>query len=415
MSTIISKQMQIGTSGTATDNFTIRQPATPDGTVRIANGNSGTTTDLVTVTSAGNMTVVGTTSVAALAVNGNNISAVNSLGFRNRIINGNMVIDQRNNGASVTVNTTVQYPVDRFSPQFSTTTGTAQRSTVAPAGFSNSLLITNGTGASPSSGQYNGFRHEIEGFNTADLSWGTANALTITLSFWVRSSITGTYAGRLANSGDARIYVFTYTISAANTWEYKTITIAGDTSGTWATDNTRGIQIIWDLGSGSNFNGTAGVWGTSNVTRTSGSVNWIATSSATFQITGVQLEAGTVATPFEQIDYGRELLMCQRYFETTLTVAPANSMSVPETGAFAITDGVAVSFFQYRVQKRAVPTVIFYAPLATSPAGKVRNASTGSVESISGTTITPSVVGFGIASGANSQHYQLGVAVSAEL
>ena len=298
---------------------------------------------------------------AAVNIGGNNISAVNSLGFRNRIINGNMVIDQRNAGASITINSTVQYPVDRFSPQFSTTTGTAQRSTVAPAGFSNSLLITNGTGASPSSGQYNGFRHEIEGFNTADLSWGTANALTITLSFWVRSSITGTYAGRLANSGDARIYVFTYTISAANTWEYKTITIAGDTSGTWATDNTRGIQIIWDLGSGSNFNGTAGVWGTSNVTRTSGSVNWIATSSATFQITGVQLEAGTVATPFERRDYGRELIMCQRYY--------IGMNGEAFLGGYQLSGGGTAVSVPFPVAMRASPTVTLTSTGAIGMAG----------------------------------------------
>jgi len=300
-----------------------------------------------------------------------------SIGMRNRIINGDMRIDQRNAGASITVNSTIQYSVDRFSPQFATTTGTAQRSTVAPAGFSNSMLITNGTGASPSAAQYNGFRHEIEGFNTADLGWGTANAAPITISFWVRSSITGTYAGRLANAGDARSYVFTYTINAANTWEYKTITIAGDTSGTWATDNTRGIQVIWDLGSGSNFHGTAGSWAAGNFTRTSGSANWIATSSATFYITGIQLEAGTVATPFERRPYGTELALCQRYYQRIYSF-------IEGTAAPSGFNGYV--YWHFKTSMRAAPTVV---NSGTAAVGSVYNANTENVGLFASAGTTP--------------------------
>ena len=248
-------------------------------------------------------------------------------GSRNRIINGDMRIDQRNAGASV--NTNGSYPVDRFRQDFA---GggviTAQRSTTAPAGFTNSASLTVSTAdSSIAAGDYYLLQHRIEGFNTADFGFGAAGAATVTMSFWARSSVTGTYGAALHNDNDTRAYVFTYTINAVNTWEYKTITIAGDTTGTWSTGNTTGISIIFDFGSGTNFNGTAGTWAGSNVFRTSGCVNWIANSGATFYITGVQLEAGTVATPFERIDYSESLRRCQRYYQTTGGVGRAASAS----------------------------------------------------------------------------------------
>jgi hypothetical protein len=159
-----------------------------------------------------------------------------------------------------------------------------------------------------------GIRQTIEGFNIADLGWGTANAQTVTISFWARSSITGTYTVSLFNTAFNRSYVATYTISAANTFEYKTITIAGDTTGTWATDNSGGINLYFDLGSGSNFQTTAGAWGASGYLRTSGSANWISTNGATFYITGVQLEKGSQATAFEWRPYGAELALCKMYY-----------------------------------------------------------------------------------------------------
>jgi hypothetical protein len=240
----------------------------------------------------------------------------NSMGFRNRIINGDMRIDQRNAGASVGFNTSSNFGVDRFKTYNTVGSGsTVQRSTTAPAGFSNSLLFTVGTGASPSASSECIFFQPIEGFNVSDLGFGTASASSVTVSFQVRSSVTGTYAFRLRNQAGNRSYVATYTVNAANTWETKSVTIAGDTSGTWATDNTIGILLTFDLGSGSDYNTTAGAWQAGSYTRTSGCVNFIATSGATFYITGVQLEAGSVASPFERRDYGRELMMCQRYYE----------------------------------------------------------------------------------------------------
>ncbi len=247
-------------------------------------------------------------------------SPPNSMGFRNRIINGDMRISQAQAGASISVSTDPSprnFPVDRF---FCSASGggvyTAQRSTTAPAGFTNSLILTVTTAdSSIAAGDVYYMCQAIEGFNVADLGWGSASAQTITLSFWVRSSIAGTYSGALRNNAVNRSYAFSYTINAANTFEYKTVTITGDTSGTWTTDNSCGIFVDWDLGSGTNFNGTANAWSAGNFLRNSSGTNWIATSGATFYITGVQFEAGTVASPFERRDYGREFDMCRRYYE----------------------------------------------------------------------------------------------------
>ena len=254
--------------------------------------------------------------------------------FKNRLINGNMTIDQRNAGASVTPasGTYNNYCVDRF--PFSTDGGggriTAQQSSTVPAGFSNSLSLTVQTvDSSIGSGDQYWLEQRIEGNNVADMGFGTANASTFTLSFWVRSSVTGTYSISLRSTvGSARSYVATYVINAANTWEQKTITVAGDTSGTWVTTNSTGLQVLWDLGSGSNFQGTAGSWQTANLYRTSGSVNWISNSGATFFLTGVQLEKGSTATSFDYRPYGTELALCQRYYQqskASLSVASGSN------------------------------------------------------------------------------------------
>ena len=251
-------------------------------------------------------------------INGMTPTAQSLQGFRNRIINGDMRIDQRNNGASVTVNSpTAVYPVDRFFGEGQSADGvfTLQRSSVAPSGFTNSVIATVTTAdSSIGASQYYLFSQSIEGFNVADLGWGTSSAQPVTLSFWVRSSVTGTFGGVVANSSQSRSYPYTFSISSANTWEYKTVTITGDTTGTWLTDNGIGMRVRWSIGAGSSIVGTANAWAGSFLAGATGQTNLVATSGATFFITGVQLEAGSVATPFERRDYGRELAMCQRYY-----------------------------------------------------------------------------------------------------
>jgi hypothetical protein len=242
-----------------------------------------------------------------------------SLGFRNRIINGDMRIDQRNAGASVTPSTLYNtYTLDRWNTVYSVGSKFSVQqnagSVTPPSGFKNYLGVTSLSAYTPGSGEQYTLVQNIEGYNVADLGWGAAGAQTVTLSFWVRSSLTGTFGGVLGNSAANRTYPFTYTISAANTWEQKTVTVAGDTTGTWLTTNGTGVQVIFSLGAGSTYLGTAGAWSGSTYTGATGQANIVATSGATFYITGVQLEAGSVASPFERRPYGTELALCQRYY-----------------------------------------------------------------------------------------------------
>ena len=242
-------------------------------------------------------------------------------GFKNRIINGDMRIDQRNAGASVTP-TASAYVTDRWKAILSQSSKFSfQRSTTVPAGFQYSEICTSLSAFSSAAGDIFRLSHFIEGFNTADLDFGSANAQTVTLSFWVRSSLTGTFAAGLINDSATRSYVSTYTISAANTWEYKTITIPGDTTGTWDKTNNVGIGINFDLGSGTSSNTTANSWQAGAFSRVSGAQSVVGTNGATFYITGVQLEKGSTATSFDYRPYGTELQLCQRYFE----VLPVNS------------------------------------------------------------------------------------------
>jgi hypothetical protein len=244
-----------------------------------------------------------------------------------------MLIDQRNAGAAITVAAAGNgYGADRFyCENFQSGTLTIQQSSTAPTGFNNSLVHTVTVTDTPGASDYLFQSTSIEGLNMADLGWGTANAQSVTLSFWVRSSVTGTYGIGLRNSAGNRSYVATYTVNAANTWEQKLISITGDTSGTWLTTNGLGVRIFWDLGSGSNLNGTANAWNAGSYWRTSGCVNWIANSGATFYITGIQLEPGTVATPFERRSYGAELALCQRYYfqPTGIWVVTTAAVAVP--------------------------------------------------------------------------------------
>ena len=237
--------------------------------------------------------------------------------FKNRIINPGMAIDQRNAGASVTP-TDGAYTLDRWIFEITQSSKfTAQQnagSVTPPAGFTNYLGITSSSAYSVVAGDYFLFSQFIEGLNTYDLAWGTASASPVTLSFWVRSSLTGTFGGSLENSGGSRSYVFSYTINSANTWEQKTITIAGDTTGTWLTTNGRGISCRFSFGTGSTWTKAAGSWSATRGFGVTGGTSVVGVNGATFYITGVQLEKGSTATSFDYRPYGTELNLCQRYY-----------------------------------------------------------------------------------------------------
>ena len=246
------------------------------------------------------------------------------LSFKNRLINGDMVISQRNGTSSITPTATSfpwTYNVDRWltvqsqASKFSVQQN--QGSVTPPAGFTNYLGITSLAATSLGASDVYLLQQRIEGFNIADLGWGTANAQPVTLSFWTRSSLTGAFGGSFTNNADNRSYAFSYTINAANTWEYKTITVLGDTTGAWEATSAAGILVSFSLGVGSTNTGAGGSWVAGLRLTPTGSVSIVGTNGATFQITGVQLEKGTVATSFDYFPFGTELMLCQRYFTRT--------------------------------------------------------------------------------------------------
>jgi hypothetical protein len=273
-----------------------------------------------------------------------------------------MRIAQRGTAA---VTASDSYPVDRFFVGNSTDGAfSAQQDSSAPTGFINSTKITVTTAdASVTTTQALQFRHIIEGTNVADLAWGTANAKTVTLSFWVRSSLTGTFGGAFNNSAFNRSYPFTYTISVADTWEYKTITVSGDTSGTWLTTNGTGLSIRFGLGVGPDRSGTAGSWAGASYISATGAVSVIGTLNATWFITGVQLEVGSVATPFERRPFGTELQLCQRYYQEI--VRDGAYWGVGAVTSAAAVRGPMIRFLQ---TMRAAPTVTL--PTAGSLSGQ---------------------------------------------
>jgi hypothetical protein len=319
-----------------------------------------------------------------------NISVTNTLAMgssylRNRIINGAMVIDQRNAGASVTIGAGANtYTLDRWlgfgsqASKFSIQQNAG--SVTSPAGFINYLGVTSSSAYTVGSSEQFVLVQPIEGLNITDLNWGTANAQTITLSFWVRSSLTGTFGGSLRNSAVNRSYPFSYTVSSTNTWEQKSITIAGDTTGTWLTTNGVGIYLAFGLGVGSTLSGTAGSWSAANYASATGATSVVGTNGATFYITGVQLEVGTVATPFERRLYGTELALCQRYLPAFIPTSTGTGQG-PVGQSYAATNALVAIPFQ--VPARVFPTGI-----------SVTNATNFAVTQANTTRSTASAVNF---------------------
>jgi len=292
------------------------------------------------------------------------------LSFRNKIINGDMRIDQRNAGTQNNTSST-QYHVDRWNYLGTQITKfSIQKSTTAPSGFTSSILLTSLAATTSGASDWWAVRQVIEGFNVAELGWGTADAKTLTISFWVRSSLTGSFGGSLLNDAANRTYAFTYSISAANTWEYKTVTIPGDTSGTWLTDNNAGIRLVFGLGGGASAKTTAGSWTAGAFWGgATGTVDLIATNGATLYLTGVQLEVGSSATPFERRPIGTELSLCQRYYE--LGTAMLNTSAPGATSIYVSNQA------NFKVTKRAIPGALTVQDLAGN-AGKYSTYTPGS-------------------------------------
>jgi hypothetical protein len=310
-------------------------------------------------------------------------TAASGFGFKNRIINGAMMIDQRNAGASVTPNNT--YTLDRwYITNTQTSKLTVQQnagSVTPPTGFTNYLGVTSSSAYSVLTGDTFLLLQPIEGLNVADLGWGTANAATVTLSFKVYSSLTGTFGGAFTNSAGNRSYPFSYTISSANTWTTVSVTIAGDTTGTWLTTNGIGIIVRFGLGSGSTYSGTAGSWTAGNIVQPTGSTSVVGTNGATFYITGVQLEKGSTATSFDYRPYGTELALCQRYYQ--------NSFNNTQVGvSTSLSDAIHLvswgdgncSGFPFQVPMRTAPTVTLR-PQGSTTTGQINSGGTDRVAS----------------------------------
>lgn len=295
-------------------------------------------------------------------------------GRKNLIINGAAEVNQR---ATATVNNgEATGAVDRFTG-FAAAGGTftLAQSTDSPAGFNNSILATvTGADSSIASGDFYGITQRVEGQNIYHLGFGSSAAKTLTISFYVKSSVTGTFGGAIRNSAADRSFNFSYTVSSANTWEHKTYTIDGDTSGTWLTTNGIGLRVSWSLGDGSSRLQSAGSWGAGNFAGVTGQTNLISTGSATLQLTGVQLEVGSVATEFEHRSFGEELALCQRYYEKNYPqgTAPASSSTLSK-GSFVVHSSATMTYRwsqQFKVTKRAAPTSVIYS--TTGASGKVR-------------------------------------------
>jgi hypothetical protein len=295
-------------------------------------------------------------------------TAATGFGFKNRLINGQMVVDQRNAGASVTFARGVgSYTTDRwnfFNGGTNNGNVTVQQDGVSsPTGFGfiNSLKITNVTGGTAAAGDNLSLYQAIEGVNISDLSWGTSSAKPVTISFYVLCSSTGTFGVSARNAAADRSYVASFTVTTANTWQYVSVTIPGDTSGTWLSTNGVGIYLAFALGVGSTFQTTAGSWQAGNFFAVTGQVNLCTVSGAVFQVTGVQLEKGSTATSFDYRPYGTELSLCQRYYEksynTDVVLGTSTQVGMFQTSNSGGTTGYGSSIL-FKVTKRATPTMV---------------------------------------------------------
>ncbi len=324
------------------------------------------------------------------------IGSQSSLSNRNLIINGAMQVAQR--GTSFTASSTSAYwGVDRFAFQTNANTdSTIAQVADAPVGFEYSFKFTNGTAYTPVTTDFGRVFTRLEGYNVNNLNLGTSDATSITLSFWVKSSVTGSFGAMVGGSGNG-IYVWSYSISQANTWEYKTLTVPAGTITTFngSTTNGQGFQVAWDMGEGPNRSNSAGWHSNQPVSEmglTSGT-KIVATASATWQITGVQLEVGEQATPFEHRSYGDELARCQRYYAKVYTSNRAQ-----------VDSGELGAHFTFKTTMRASPTMGDFDP------GSPENVT--GLDQFYGTNVEGS--GASITTGGAGNRYVFGASATAD-
>lgn len=291
------------------------------------------------------------------------VGTINSdVHFRNRIINGDMRIDQRNAGAnSKPIGDGYDGMVDRYRTVFSgsskfTVGQNLDSISTLPPGFINCMGVKP-SGNAVSSSDYNTIFQKIEGTNVDDFGWGTANAKTITLSFWVRSSNTGTFGGAITNNAINRSYPFTYTINTANNWEYETITIPGDTTGTWLSNNSTGMIVVWSLGTGSTYSGTANTWAANSFYSATSATSIMGNSTNTWYLTGVQLESGSTATPFEHRPFGTDLVLCQRYYYQYSSTGLSDLVYLKSPYVSSFPNSSASLAMYFPTTMRAAPTI----------------------------------------------------------
>jgi hypothetical protein len=361
------------------------------GPVTVTDGLIGDLTGTLTGNVTGNLTGNVTGNINGLTPQASNMQPFN------RIINGAMVIDQRNAGASVTP-ASQDYTLDRFKWVLSAASklscGQNAGAVATPVGFKNYLGVTSLSAYTVGASEQFSLQHHIEGFDVADLNWGAASAKTVTLSFQVYSSLTGTFGGMLRNSAQDRIYIFSYSIPVANTWTTISITISGDTTGTWLTTNGIGITASFSMGSGSTYSGTAGSWGSTYYTSATGATSVVGTSGATFYITGVQLEEGSTASSFAHENVATTLSKCQRYYQTGKVAATGR--------ADGGTMGGAATF---SAAMRAAPSIAVISTTGAHYAG-----SPSLIGSVEGLLITSPVNGTG-----NNAYRQVTFSAAAEL
>jgi hypothetical protein len=339
-----------GTTITASTGFS---GGTFQGSIQILSGTAGATS----LNTTGNIYVsnaLSTTNIFASTV-----STTNPISFRNRVINGDFLIDQRNSGASSTPTVDPTRTIDRWKVNIIGSgrclVGQNLGAFASPAGFTSYYGMKVTTTTSVGANDYFFFSQVVEGVNAIDWQWGTANAKTVTLSFWVQSSLTGTAGGFVRNAGSSasnysRSYPFTFTINNVLTWEYKTVTIPGDTGTPWYTTQTDGVEFGIELWNGSTYQASPGAWAAGNYTGPSGgTINYAGTLNSVMNITGVQIELGNVATQFERRLYNFELAACQRYYEPTIA----------RLGGYNTTGNYLRSSVYFNTKKRAAASPIF--------------------------------------------------------